>query len=44
MDALEAILSRRVQRTFADKPVEREKLSKIDLLSRISLAQRSFDR
>jgi hypothetical protein len=29
MDALEAILSRQVQRTFADKPVEREKLAKI---------------
>ena len=28
MDALEAIISRRVQRAFADQPVEREKLSR----------------
>ena len=42
MDALEAILSRRVQRAFADKPVEREKLSKIVDAGRHAMSARNM--
>ena len=42
MDALEAILSRRVQRAFADKPVEREKLSKIVEAGRHAMSARNL--
>ena len=42
MDALEAILSRRVQRAFSDKPVEREKLSKIVEAGRHAMSARNL--
>jgi len=42
MDALEAILSRRVQRAFADKPVEREKLAKIVDAGRHAMSARNL--
>src|ERR1035437_7709771 len=42
MDALEAILSRRVQRAFSDKPVEREKLSKIVEAGRHAMSARNM--
>ena len=42
MDALEAILSRKVQRTFADKPVEREKLAKIVDAGRHAMSARNL--
>jgi nitroreductase len=42
MDALEAILSRRVQRAFADKPVEREKLAKIVEAGRHAMSARNM--
>jgi nitroreductase len=42
MDALEAILSRKVQRVFADKPVEREKLAKIVEAGRHAMSARNM--
>ncbi len=42
MDALEAILKRRVQRAFADKPVEREKLAKIVDAGRHAMSARNM--
>ena len=42
MDALEAILSRRVQRAFANKPVEREKLAKIVDAGRHAMSARNL--
>ena len=42
MDALEAILSRKVQRVFADKPVEREKLAKIVDAGRHAMSARNL--
>jgi nitroreductase len=42
MDALEAIISRRVQRSFADKPVEREKLDKIVDAGRHAMSARNM--
>ena len=42
MDALEAILTRRVQRTFSDKPVEREKLAKIVDAGRHAMSARNL--
>src|SRR6202023_3608306 len=42
MDALEAILSRKVQRTFSDKPVEREKLAKIVEAGRHAMSARNL--
>src|SRR5271157_1846614 len=42
MDALEAILSRRVQRAFSDKPVAREKLSKIVEAGRHAMSARNL--
>jgi nitroreductase len=41
MDALEAILSRRVQRAFADKPVERDKLAQIVEAGRHAMSARN---
>ena len=42
MDAIEAILKRRVQRTFADKPVESEKLAKIVDAGRHAMSARNM--
>ena len=42
MDALEAILSRKVQRTFADKLVERDKLAKIVDAGRHAMSARNM--
>jgi nitroreductase len=42
MEALEAILSRRVQRTFSDKPVEPDKLSKIVDAGRHAMSARNM--
>jgi nitroreductase len=42
MEALEAILSRRVQRTFWDKPVEPDKLSKIVDAGRHAMSARNM--
>ncbi|MGH8011584.1 MAG: nitroreductase family protein [Candidatus Binataceae bacterium] len=42
MDALEAILSRKVQRTFADRPVEMEKLEKIVAAGRNAMSARNL--
>ena len=42
MDALESILTRRVQRAFADKPVEREKLAKIVEAGRHAMSARNM--
>jgi nitroreductase len=42
MDALEAILSRKVQRVFADKPVEPEKLAKIVEAGRHAMSARNL--
>ena len=42
MDALEAILSRRVQRAFSDKPVAREQLSKIVEAGRHAMSARNL--
>lgn len=42
MDALEAILTRQVQRTFADRPVEPEKLEKIVDAGRHAMSARNM--
>ena len=42
MEAIEAILKRRVQRTFADKPVESEKLAKIVDAGRHAMSARNM--
>jgi nitroreductase len=42
MEALEAILSRRVQRTFSDKPVEPDKLTKIVDAGRHAMSARNM--
>lgn len=42
MDALEAILTRKVQRTFSDKPVEPEKLAKIVDAGRHAMSARNL--
>jgi nitroreductase len=42
MDALEAILSRRVQRAFSDQPVARETLSKIVEAGRHAMSARNM--
>src|SRR5713101_7018716 len=42
MDALEAILSRRVQRTFSSQPVEPEKISKIVDAGRHAMSARNL--
>jgi nitroreductase len=42
MDALEAILTRKVQRVFADKPVEPEKLAKIVEAGRHAMSARNL--
>src|SRR3984957_10395485 len=42
MGALEVILSRKVQRTFSDRPVEREKLSKIVDAGRHAMSARNM--
>jgi nitroreductase len=42
MDAIEAILKRRVQRTFADQPVESEKLAKIVDAGRHAMSARNM--
>ena len=42
MEAIEAILKRRVQRTFADKPVESDKLAKIVDAGRHAMSARNM--
>ena len=42
MDALEAILTRKVQRTFSDQPVEPEKLAKIVDAGRHAMSARNL--
>ena len=42
MEAIEAILKRRVQRTFADQPVESEKLAKIVEAGRHAMSARNM--
>ena len=42
MEAIEAILKRRVQRTFADQPVESEKLAKIVDAGRHAMSARNM--
>jgi len=42
MDAIEAILSRKVQRAFADKPVEDDKLAKIVDAGRHAMSARNL--
>jgi nitroreductase len=42
MDTIEAILGRKVQRTFSDKPVEADKLSKIVDAGRHAMSARNL--